>query len=79
MRTTRCGRVAAANVVGWLNTRMYLETGDEAASQGWAPLIADANANGQLDQWVGPDEPIDQATGSTDSWRLLCCYAKPRR
>ncbi len=49
------------NVVGWLNTRMYLETGDEAASQGWAPLIADANGNGRLDDWVGPDEPLDPA------------------
>ena len=48
-------------VVGWLNTRMYLETGDEVASQGWAPLIADANGNGRLDAWVGPDEPLDPA------------------
>ena len=46
-------------VIGWLNTRMYLETGDEEASQGWAPLILDTNGNGQRDEWVEPNEPID--------------------
>ena len=25
-------------VVGWINTKKFLETGDEAASQGWAPI-----------------------------------------
>ena len=46
-------------VIGWLNTRMYLETGDEEASQGWAPLILDTNGNGRQDEWVEPNEPID--------------------
>ena len=46
-------------VIGWLNTRMYLETGDEEASQGWAPLVLDTNGNGRLDEWVEPDEPVD--------------------
>jgi hypothetical protein len=47
------------NVVGWLNTKMYLETGDEARSQGWAPIVVDANGNGKLDAWVEDDEPLD--------------------
>ncbi len=46
-------------VVGWLNTRMFLETGDEQASQGWTPLILDTNGNGVRDAYVEPDEPID--------------------
>ena len=46
-------------VIGWLNTRMYLETGDEAASQGWAPLILDTNGNGRQDEYVEPNEPVD--------------------
>jgi hypothetical protein len=46
-------------VIGWLNTRMYEETGDEAASQGWSPLVLDTNGNGQLDEWVEPAEPVD--------------------
>ena len=46
-------------VVGWLNTKMYEETGDAAASQGWAPFILDTSGNGQQDEWVEPGEPID--------------------
>ena len=46
-------------VVGWLNTRMFEETGDEEASQGWSPLILDTNGNGKQDEWVEPNEPID--------------------
>jgi len=46
-------------VVGWLDTEMYLETGDEQASQGWTPAILDINGNGRRDEWVEPDEPID--------------------
>ncbi|HET7221173.1 MAG TPA: carboxypeptidase-like regulatory domain-containing protein, partial [Vicinamibacterales bacterium] len=30
-------------VVGWLNTKMFEETGDEAKSQGWTALIMDTN------------------------------------
>jgi hypothetical protein len=48
-------------VVGWLNTRMFDETGDEQASQGWTPLILDTNGNGQRDAFVEPDEPVDPA------------------
>ena len=46
-------------VVGWLDTEMFLETGDRAASQGWTPAILDTNGNGRRDAWVEPDEPID--------------------
>jgi hypothetical protein len=44
------------NVVGWLDTRRFLETGDAAASQGWAPIILDTNGNGVQDQWTEPGE-----------------------
>jgi len=46
-------------VIGWLDTKMYDETGDEEASQGWSPLILDTNGNGKRDEWVEPREPID--------------------
>jgi hypothetical protein len=45
--------------VGWLNTRLYDETGDEAASQGWTALILDTNGNGQRDAYVEPGDPVD--------------------
>ena len=48
-------------VLGWLNTKMFLETGDEQQSQGWAPLVLDTNGNGRRDAWVEPDAPVDPA------------------
>jgi len=46
-------------VVGWLNTKMYDETGDEEKSQGWTPLIMDTNGNGKRDAFVEPNQPVD--------------------
>ncbi|MEX2582288.1 MAG: carboxypeptidase regulatory-like domain-containing protein, partial [Gemmatimonadota bacterium] len=46
-------------VVGWVNTRMLLETGDEEAAQGWTALIMDTNGNGQRDAYVEPNQPVD--------------------
>ena len=46
-------------VIGWLNTKMFDETGDEEQSQGWTALILDTNGNGRRDTHVEPDEPHD--------------------
>jgi hypothetical protein len=48
-------------VVGWLNTKMFDETGDEVKSQGWTALVIDTNGNGQRDAYVEPDQPLDPA------------------
>jgi hypothetical protein len=48
-------------VVGWLNRKMYEETGDEARSQGWTALIMDTNGNGKRDAYVEPDAAVDPA------------------
>jgi hypothetical protein len=50
-----------SGVVGWVNTRMFIETGDSAKSQGWTPIIVDANGNGKRDAWVGPNDALDPA------------------
>jgi hypothetical protein len=50
-----------SGVVGWLNTKMYEETGDAAKSQGWTPLIIDTNGNGKRDAWVEANQPLDPA------------------
>ncbi len=46
-------------VVGWLNTVKFDATGDAAAALGWSPFVLDTNGNGQRDEWVEPDEPLD--------------------
>jgi hypothetical protein len=48
-------------VVGWLNRKMYEETGDEAKSQGWTALIMDTNGNGRRDAYVEPTAAVDPA------------------
>ena len=46
-------------VVGWLNTKQFDETHDEAASQGWTAFIMDTNGNGKRDEYVEPNQPVD--------------------
>ena len=48
-------------VVGWLDTKMFDETGDEQRSQGWTALILDTNGNGTRDEYVEPNAPVDPA------------------
>ena len=50
---------AANEVLGWLNRRVFEETGDEQKAQGWTPFILDTNGNGRRDDYVGPNDPID--------------------
>ena len=43
------------NVVGWLNTRLLDETGDERGSQGWCPTVIDTNGDGVITKpWNEP-------------------------
>jgi hypothetical protein len=48
-------------VVGWLNTKMFEETGDEEKSQGWTALVLDTNGNDKRDDYVEPDQAADPA------------------
>ena len=46
-------------VFGWLNRKMFEETGDEQKAQGWSPFIIDTNGNGKRDDYVEPNQPVD--------------------
>ena len=49
-----------ANVVGWLDTKTYDETGNEQASQGWCPTVIDTNGDGRITRpWNEPGEQVD--------------------
>ncbi|HYB96910.1 MAG TPA: hypothetical protein VEC39_18200 [Vicinamibacterales bacterium] len=48
-------------VIGWLNTKLWDETGDEEKAQGWTALIMDINGNGRRDAYVEPNAPTDPA------------------
>ena len=46
-------------VVGWLNTKKFLETGDAAKSQGWTALIVDTSGDGQRGEYTEPGKPLE--------------------
>ena len=47
------------DIIGWLNTNTYDETGDEQFSQGWCPLVLDTNGDGVI------TKPWNEPTGTT--------------
>jgi hypothetical protein len=48
------------NVLGWLNTKEFLRTGDAAKSQGWTPLIVDTVGTGKRTaQFTEIGKPLD--------------------
>ena len=62
MPTTRLWTSAGgpqSGVIGWLNRKMFEETGDEEKSQGWTALVLDTNGNGKRDDYVEPNESVD--------------------
>ena len=64
--------VGGPGVIGWLNRKMFEETGDEVKSQGWTPFILDTNGNGRRDAYVEPDQPVDR---TKDKRVLVNTYA----
>ncbi len=48
-------------VLGWINTKMFDETGDEQKSQGWTAFVVDTNGNGKRDEYTEPNQPLDPA------------------
>ncbi|ACA16126.1 conserved hypothetical protein [Methylobacterium sp. 4-46] len=61
----------ASGVVGWLNTRAFAASGDEAGSQGWTPIVANLTGSGQRAPSVGPDQPAEPGK---DKWVRAAFY-----
>ncbi|HWE00373.1 MAG TPA: carboxypeptidase-like regulatory domain-containing protein, partial [Bryobacteraceae bacterium] len=45
-------------VVGWLNTKLWDQTHDDARSQGWTALVLDANGNGRRDPYLDSEQKV---------------------
>ncbi|MXY25742.1 MAG: carboxypeptidase regulatory-like domain-containing protein [Acidobacteria bacterium] len=44
-----------SNAIGWIDTKLYDETGDEQYSQGWCPTVIDTNGDGRITKpWNEP-------------------------
>ncbi len=48
------------DVVGWINTKVLAETGDEQAAQGWCPIVVDTNGDGRVTEWTGLGQEFDE-------------------
>ncbi len=48
-----------AGAIGWLNRRLFEQTGDEVKAQGWSPFVLDTNGNGKRDAYLEPGQPAD--------------------
>jgi hypothetical protein len=46
-------------VAGWVNTKVWDETGDARKAQGWHPFVLDTNSNGKVDEWTEPGKPAE--------------------
>jgi hypothetical protein len=68
---------AGAGVVGWLNRKLYEETGDEERSQGWTPFVLDTNGNGKRDAYVEPDQPLDPAKDKRIATNIYAVAVSP--
>ena len=64
-------------MVGWLNTKVFDETGDAAKAQGWSPLVLDTNGNGKRDDYVEPNQPVDPSKDKRIDGRHLRGDAEP--
>jgi hypothetical protein len=69
--------VTGPGVIGWLNRKVFDETGDDMKAQGWTPFIVDANGNGKRDDWVEPDQPLDAAKDKRVAVNLYSVAVNP--
>jgi len=50
---------SGAGVAGWVDTKVFDQTGSAEKAQGWAPFVLDTNGNGKLDDYTEPGQPAD--------------------
>lgn len=50
---------SGAGVAGWLDTKVFEDTGNAEKAQGWAPFVLDTNGNGKRDDFTKPGQPED--------------------
>jgi hypothetical protein len=46
-------------VAGWLDTKVFEQTGSAEKAQGWAPFVLDTDGNGKLDDYTEPGKPME--------------------
>lgn len=70
--------VSGPGAIGWLNRRIFEETGDEVKSQGWSPFVLDTNGNGRRDAHIEPGKPSDPAKDTRVAANLYSVAFNPK-
>jgi hypothetical protein len=70
--------VTGPGAFGWINRKMFEETGDEVKSQGWSPFVLDTNGNGKRDAYVEPNQPADPAKDTRVAANLYSVAYNPK-
>jgi len=70
--------VTGPGAFGWINRKMFEETGDEVRSQGWSPFVLDTNGNGKRDAFVEPNQPADAAKDTRVAANLYSVGYNPK-
>ena len=70
--------VAGPGAFGWINRKMFEETGDEVRSQGWSPFVLDTNGNGKRDAFVEPNQPADASKDTRVAANLYSVGYNPK-
>jgi hypothetical protein len=70
--------VVGPGAFGWLNRKLFEETGDEVRAQGWSPFILDTNGNGKRDAYVEPGQPGDPAKDTRVAANLYSVAYNPQ-
>ena len=69
--------VTGPAAAGWINRKMFEETGDEVKSQGWTVFVLDTNGNGKRDDYVEPNQPVDPAKDKRIETNLYSVAVNP--
>ena len=60
------------NAIGWIDTMVYDETGDERFSQGWCPTVIDTNGDGVITKpWNEPNRRGEVEIDSSKDTRIV--------
>jgi hypothetical protein len=70
--------VTGPGAFGWLNRKIFEETGDEVRAQGWSPFVLDTNGNGRRDAYTEPGDPADPAKDTRIAANLYSVAYNPK-
>ena len=70
--------VQGPGAVGWINRKLFEETGDEVRAQGWSPFVLDTNGNGKRDPHVEPGQAANASQDTRIAGNLYSVAYNPR-